>query len=189
MPTVRVRVPKCCFPRPADWPTSATAGKVRYLGKHGSPESKEAYGRFLIEWEARRTGAPLPLPDLSEELTIVESCAAYLDYAEGCYLQAMPSQSQHSAAYRQTFVTGHLAMGTLPQENCKVVISPSLRRSASQRMVGRSASIGDVTCCNKVGSTSKDAERPMWSVPTRSTLQLSCPAVSAAGYVCRGQVK
>ena len=64
------------------------------------------------------------------------------------------------------------------QENCKVVISPSLRRSASQRMVGRSASIGDVTCCNKVGSTSKDAERPMRSVPTRSmgtrTLQFSC---------------
>ena len=27
-------------------------------------------------------------------------------------------------------------------------------------MFGRSASIGDVTCCNKVGSTSKDAERP-----------------------------
>jgi len=85
MPAVRVHVPKYCLHKSRGLAYVRDRGKVRYLGKHGSPESKEAYGRFLIEWEAHRAGAALPLPEPSEELTVVELCAAYLDYAEGYY--------------------------------------------------------------------------------------------------------
>jgi len=94
MPAVRVHVPKYCLHKSRGLAYVRDRGKVRYLGKHGSPESKEAYGRFLIEWEARRAGAPLPLPDPSEELTIVELCVAYLDYAEGYYCKhGQPTRS------------------------------------------------------------------------------------------------
>ncbi len=80
-----VHVPKYCFHKARGLAYVRDHGKVLYLGKWNSPESKEAYGRFLIEWEARRAGAALPLPEPSEELTIVELCAAYLDFAEGYY--------------------------------------------------------------------------------------------------------
>jgi hypothetical protein len=85
MPAVRLHVPKYCFHKARGLAYVRDHGKVCYFGKHGSPESREAYGRFLIEWEARRAGAPLPLPEPSVELTVVELCAAYLDYAEGYY--------------------------------------------------------------------------------------------------------
>ncbi|MGA7702564.1 MAG: site-specific integrase [Thermoguttaceae bacterium] len=85
MSAVCIHVPKYCLHKARGLAYVRDRGKVCYLGKYGSPESKEAYGRFLIKWEARRAGAPLPLPKSSAELTVVELCAAYLDYAEGYY--------------------------------------------------------------------------------------------------------
>jgi hypothetical protein len=85
MPAVSVHVPKYCLHKARGLAYVRDHGKVRYLGKHGSSESKEAYGRFLIEWQARRVGVPLPLPKSSADLMVVELCAAYLDYAEGYY--------------------------------------------------------------------------------------------------------
>jgi hypothetical protein len=77
-----LHVPKYCLLKARGLAYVRDRGRVRYLGRFGGPESKEACGRFLIEWEARRAGAPLPLPEPSEELTGVELCVAYLDYAE-----------------------------------------------------------------------------------------------------------
>ena len=85
MPAVRLHVPKYCLHKARGLAYVRDRGKVRYLGKHGSPESKEAYTRFLIEWEARQAGAPPPLPEPGVDLTVVEICAAYWDFAEGYY--------------------------------------------------------------------------------------------------------
>jgi hypothetical protein len=60
-------------------------GRVCDLGKYASDESREAYRRFLIEWEARQAGASSPLPEPNENLTVVELCAAYWDFAQRYY--------------------------------------------------------------------------------------------------------
>ncbi len=84
MPAVRVHVPKYCLHKSRALAYVRDRGKVRYLGKWNSPESKEAYRRFLIEWEAHQAGAP-PLPDPGVELTVVELCASYWDFAQRYY--------------------------------------------------------------------------------------------------------
>ncbi len=85
MPAVCPRVPKYCLHKARGLAYVRDRGKVLYLGKHGSPESKEAYTRFLIEWEARLAGAPPPLPEPGLDLTVVELCAAYWDFAQRYY--------------------------------------------------------------------------------------------------------
>lgn len=56
-------------------------GKRIYLGKHGTPESREAYYRTLAEWEAN--GRVLSVSQ--EEITVVEIIAQYLRYADVHY--------------------------------------------------------------------------------------------------------
>jgi integrase len=91
MPAARPHVPKYCLHKARGLAYVRNHGKVCYLGKHGSPESKEAYTRFLIGWEASQAGAP-PLPDPGVDLTVVELCAAYWDFAQRYYTKnGMPS--------------------------------------------------------------------------------------------------
>ena len=85
MPAVRLHVPKYCLHKARGLAYVRDHGKVRYLGKHGSPESKEAYTRFLMDWQARQANAPPPLPVPGIDLTVVELCAAYWDFAQRYY--------------------------------------------------------------------------------------------------------
>ncbi len=79
------RPPKYSLHRASGLAYVRDRGRFLYLGKHGSPESKEAYRRFLIDWQARRAGMPSPLPELDGSLSVVELCSKYLDYARGYY--------------------------------------------------------------------------------------------------------
>ncbi|MCZ6792183.1 MAG: site-specific integrase [Planctomycetota bacterium] len=56
-------------------------GLRHYLGKYGSPESKEKYHRLLAEWNAN--GRRLPAP--AAKVTVVELAAAFWDHAESHY--------------------------------------------------------------------------------------------------------
>jgi len=58
MPTGPARVPKKCHFRPRGLAYVRIRGRVRYLGKYGSPESHEAYRQVLAELAA----APPSLP-------------------------------------------------------------------------------------------------------------------------------
>ena len=49
MSAVRSRVPKYCLHKARGLAYVRDRGKVRYLGKHGSHESKEKYTRFLVD--------------------------------------------------------------------------------------------------------------------------------------------
>lgn len=53
-------------------------GKHFYLGKHGSPESHDAYSKLIGEWLTRQSGAPA-------SLTVSDLCAAFLAHAETFY--------------------------------------------------------------------------------------------------------
>jgi integrase len=62
-------------------------GQRRYLGVYGSPESKEAYSRFVAELAASPLAAsavPSPAPSL-RHLSVVELADAYWQFCQGYY--------------------------------------------------------------------------------------------------------
>jgi integrase len=61
-------------------------GHRHYLGKWDSPKSKERYSAFVAELAVSPiAAATLPLATPVPKLTVVELCAAYLDFADGYY--------------------------------------------------------------------------------------------------------
>jgi integrase len=56
-----------------------------YLGKHGTPASQEAYGRAVAELAASSSNATTARPITINDLTVVELCSSYLDFAAGYY--------------------------------------------------------------------------------------------------------
>ena len=63
-------------------------GRRYYLGKFGSPKSRERYARFIAELAAAPSArTPAVLPAAQPDLTIVELCAAYWDFAKAYYVK------------------------------------------------------------------------------------------------------
>ncbi len=62
-------------------------GKNHYLGRYGSPESREKYGRLIAEWSHRTALSPIrPLPTVdAADLSVNELILRYLDHAELYY--------------------------------------------------------------------------------------------------------
>jgi integrase len=58
---------------------------MTYLGKHGTPASREAYGRAIAELGASPSKVAFSPPATQDELTIVELGAAYIRFANGYY--------------------------------------------------------------------------------------------------------
>ena len=56
-------------------------GRLHYLGRHGTPESKTAYARFVAEIQANPNPAVF-MSSGEKHVTMRELTAAYLDYAE-----------------------------------------------------------------------------------------------------------
>jgi integrase len=80
----KLHVPSYRHHKPSGQAYVRIGGKFVYLGVHNSPESKREYGRIIAETAA----SPMPdapNPQSIEGLTIVEVCAAYLDFAVGYY--------------------------------------------------------------------------------------------------------
>ena len=81
MPARPSFVPKYCRHRPSGRAYVRIHGKVIYVGRYGSDESKQEYGRLIAELAA----SPPVLPQFGEKITITELVAAYWDFAEGYY--------------------------------------------------------------------------------------------------------
>ena len=77
MPKLNNRVPKYC--KMNNYAVVYHNGSPRYLGLHGSPESKIAYARFLAEMQ---TNPVAPLPCGKKNVTVREFAAAFLDHAK-----------------------------------------------------------------------------------------------------------
>ncbi len=60
--------------------------KDRYLGVHGTPESRLRYERLISAW---MRGEPVPArePESSNDITVAEVCVQYLRWAEGYYVK------------------------------------------------------------------------------------------------------
>ena len=80
----KLAVPKYCRHKASGLAYVRIKGKVTYLGRYDSPESRKAYIKIIEAFDAD------PSPDVSflhdlEGLTVVEICAAYLDHCETYY--------------------------------------------------------------------------------------------------------
>jgi site-specific recombinase XerD len=90
VPKLSTRPPKYTCHKASGQATVKFGGKVRYLGRFGSPESKAAYQAAIAEW-ARQTYAnpstspPAPSIPSEETTTIDELLLAYLKHAEVHY--------------------------------------------------------------------------------------------------------
>jgi hypothetical protein len=86
MASTKISFPKYRLHRGSGQAFVQIKGKRHYLGVHDSQESKEAYSRFIAELSANPSASPLTGFDpIGEKLTVVELCAAYLDYVPGYY--------------------------------------------------------------------------------------------------------
>ena len=77
MPKLNNRVPKYC--KMNNYAVVYHNGSPRYLGLHGSPESKIAYARFVAEIQANPSVLP---PKEDSRVAVRELTAAFLDHAK-----------------------------------------------------------------------------------------------------------
>ena len=77
MPKLKDRPPKYC--KMNGQAVVYYQGRPHYLGRHGSPESKTAYARFIAEIQVNPT---VPLPKAEKHVTVRELTAAFLDHAK-----------------------------------------------------------------------------------------------------------
>jgi integrase len=83
-------------------------GKCRYLGKYNSPESLEAYSRLVSELAVAPAAVEAPSLGDRQAFTIMELCAAYLDFAEGYYVKDGCLTDQIGNVYRAMRVVKEL---------------------------------------------------------------------------------
>ena len=72
------RVPKYGLHAPSGQGYVRIRGRMIYLGKHGSHESQEAYGRLIAELATSEQQLARSASEFANDLTVVELCAAYL---------------------------------------------------------------------------------------------------------------
>ena len=77
------REPGYCLHKPTGLAYVKLGGRVHYLGRHGSTESRQKYDRLKAEWLINRH-AP-KFADGAYGTTMAEVCLAYLDHAKEYY--------------------------------------------------------------------------------------------------------
>jgi len=77
MPKLKNRPPK--YSKQGKYAVVHYNRRYYYLGRYGSPESKEAYSRFLAEIQASSVFSP---PSGEKSITVGELAASFLDHAK-----------------------------------------------------------------------------------------------------------
>lgn len=80
------RIPKYRLHRPSGQAVARFNGVDYYLGKYGSPESRDEYDRLLGEWMIKGRQAPAkPIHSPVGQMTVNGLILAYLQFADGYY--------------------------------------------------------------------------------------------------------
>ena len=112
-------------------------GKDFYLGKHGTPESREQYDRLIATWLA--AGRRLPDDDDAPQLTVVEIIRRYLKHAARYYVKdGKPTSEMHLVVWAMRPLKALYAR--LPAEKFGPLALKSVRESQIERGLCR----GDV---------------------------------------------
>ena len=79
-----VRIPKYCLHAPTGQAYVRVRGRMVYLGKHGTPASREAYGRAIAELAASPCNRTTSSPATAGDLTVVELVETCCQLVVGC---------------------------------------------------------------------------------------------------------
>jgi len=117
--------------------------KDRYLGVHGTPESRLRYERLISAW---MQGEPVPArePELSNDITVAEVCIQSLRWAEGYYVKdGKPTTEIHNV--KRAIKTLREAYASLPAKE----FSPLKLKNVRQRFID--GGLSRVNCNRYVG--------------------------------------
>ena len=85
-----IRIPSYRLHKPSGQAIVTIRGKMFYLGRYGSVESRSEYGRIIAEWQAGPSEIPpasastAPVPS---DLTVVELSASYFRHCQEYYVK------------------------------------------------------------------------------------------------------
>jgi integrase len=138
MASTKISFPKYRLHRGSGQAFVQVKGKRHYLGVHNTPESKEAYSRFIAELANNPTVAA-PLPAADESLTIVELVAAHWDHAQAYYVKDGRQTNQlgkiHAAMKRVKELYGSCTVEAFTPKSLKAVRRTILDSGASRKYI------------------------------------------------------
>ncbi|WP_425400360.1 tyrosine-type recombinase/integrase [Aeoliella sp.] len=108
------RVPSYCHHKPSDRAIVKVKGKIIYLGKYGSDESRDAYARIVADLLA---GRPITSPastgsghSRAPSFAVADLAKLYLEHAKGYYRKdGKPTSEIHTVRRALEFLTTHHA--------------------------------------------------------------------------------
>src|SRR4051812_4484445 len=80
------RIPSYRLHKPSGQAVVTLSGEDHYLGRHGSPESRQVYERLLAEWLASRRRPPEP-EGSAPDLTVNELLLLYWEHVQRYYVK------------------------------------------------------------------------------------------------------
>lgn len=111
-------------------------GRRHYLGKWDSPKSKERYSAFVAELVVKPAlELPTTPATLASELTVVELCAVYIDFADG-YYRKNGKPTTHLPQLKAAIRVVNELYGTALVAD----FGPLALRAIQQKMIGTGAS-------------------------------------------------
>lgn len=145
MKTALRRPPSYRLHKPTGQAVVTLNGKDFYLGKHGTPTSRECYDRKVAEWLANNRQV-LPHATEHRRLTIIELIAAFWVYAESYYRNGDGTPTGELDNFRDALRPLKRLYGTLPAadfgpkalETVRAdMVRADLSRSVINRQIGR----------------------------------------------------
>jgi hypothetical protein len=121
-------VPKYCLHKARGLGVVRLSGRDFYLGPYGTPESLECYNRVVNEWLANGRR----LIDRSEQITIIEVMAAFIEHAREYYRRPDGTPTTEFDNYCQAFRPLKKLYGTTPAAE----FGPKALRAVQQEMIG-----------------------------------------------------
>lgn len=141
-----MRLPSYRHHKPSGQAFIELGGKRHYLGKHGSPESRQRYESALADWLANGRNRGVAHPPTSAHsapsLTIAQMCSAFDDYAQTYYRKPDGSLTTEPANVKAACVPLRELFGTsdaaaFTPKSFKAMRDAMIRRGWSRSNINR----------------------------------------------------
>ncbi len=130
MPRLINKPPAYCLHKPSGLAKVKYRGKITYLGKYGSSESKEAYARFVANLPKPDEQTALAAPSPGTPLLVTEIILRYFRHTKVYYAKDGKPTGEH-VTVRSSLRPVDEAFGSLPARD----FGPKCLKQVQQRMI------------------------------------------------------
>jgi len=152
-------------------------GRDYYLGPHGTKASKIEYDRLITEYLAN---GRQPLHTSPAEITVVELCARYIDFAKGYYRKKDGSQTTSATSVARDLKLLCGPYGRLPA----IEFGPLALKAVRQRMIDEGQS--RVYVNDRIARIKRMFK---WAVGEQLVAPITHQALAAVGGLSRGRTE